>query len=209
MNERIEQIRERLEAATPGPWVKDPSTGGPDCGFIYSPDGDPVCQVFSNGYCVERQEEYGEFDVELIAHAPSDIAYLLSELDRTNKQLHMALSPIPVPQVPTGQGWRVLTTDERAKIKHDAETLPLSDTYEMPINPFIVLGSLAYVDWLESQLGITPPPPTPICPHSRAGLEQEGGEGRCTVPPAGWVCSRKPGHDGPCAASPVKGGQGR
>lgn len=25
----------------------------------------------------------------------------------------------------------------------------------------------------------------------------------CTVPPEGWKCSREPGHDGPCAASPV------
>lgn len=25
----------------------------------------------------------------------------------------------------------------------------------------------------------------------------------CTVPPAGWSCSREPGHEGPCAASPV------
>jgi hypothetical protein len=25
----------------------------------------------------------------------------------------------------------------------------------------------------------------------------------CTVPPAGWKCSRPAGHDGPCAASPV------
>ena len=25
----------------------------------------------------------------------------------------------------------------------------------------------------------------------------------CTVSPAGWKCSREPGHDGPCAASRV------
>lgn len=28
---------------------------------------------------------------------------------------------------------------------------------------------------------------------------------RCVVPPAGWACSREAGHDGPCAAVPVKG----
>jgi hypothetical protein len=27
-------------------------------------------------------------------------------------------------------------------------------------------------------------------------------EAPCKVPPAGWSCSRKPGHDGPCAATP-------
>lgn len=25
----------------------------------------------------------------------------------------------------------------------------------------------------------------------------------CMVPPRGWVCTREPGHDGPCAAHPV------
>lgn len=24
----------------------------------------------------------------------------------------------------------------------------------------------------------------------------------CTVPPAGWLCTREPGHEGPCAARP-------
>lgn len=26
---------------------------------------------------------------------------------------------------------------------------------------------------------------------------------RCTVPPAGWTCSRRAGHSGPCAATPI------
>lgn len=26
----------------------------------------------------------------------------------------------------------------------------------------------------------------------------------CTVPPAGWICSRSKGHEGPCAASPIE-----
>ncbi len=25
---------------------------------------------------------------------------------------------------------------------------------------------------------------------------------RCTVPPPGWICTRKPGHKNPCAAVP-------
>lgn len=28
-------------------------------------------------------------------------------------------------------------------------------------------------------------------------------EPKCTTPPAGWTCSREPGHSGPCAASPA------
>lgn len=29
----------------------------------------------------------------------------------------------------------------------------------------------------------------------------------CEKPPAGWRCSRTPGHDGPCAATPASGGE--
>jgi CYTH domain-containing protein len=29
-------------------------------------------------------------------------------------------------------------------------------------------------------------------------------KGECPVPPAGWRCTRKPGHDGPCAAVPIE-----
>lgn len=30
--------------------------------------------------------------------------------------------------------------------------------------------------------------------------QREALTGACTVPPPGWACTRKPGHDGPCAA---------
>lgn len=29
--------------------------------------------------------------------------------------------------------------------------------------------------------------------------------GACKVPPAGWHCTRAPGHEGPCAAVPTDG----
>jgi len=32
---------------------------------------------------------------------------------------------------------------------------------------------------------------------------RKGAAGECRLPPAGWHCTRKPGHDGPCAAEPV------
>lgn len=35
-----------------------------------------------------------------------------------------------------------------------------------------------------------------VCPASRLRQLQ------CRKPPAGWWCSREPGHDGPCAARP-------
>jgi len=39
----------------------------------------------------------------------------------------------------------------------------------------------------------------------RAQPEGEAPQAACTVPPEGWYCTRAPGHDGPCAALPVKG----
>lgn len=54
MNERVEQIRQRLAAATPGPWGN------------------------TSGQLAERM--YESADVELITHAPEDIAYLLDRL---------------------------------------------------------------------------------------------------------------------------------
>jgi len=37
------------------------------------------------------------------------------------------------------------------------------------------------------------------------GMEhlRKGVAGECRLPPAGWHCTRTPGHDGPCAAEPV------
>lgn len=34
--------------------------------------------------------------------------------------------------------------------------------------------------------------------------EYEPKDQGCTVPPAGWWCSREKGHEGPCAARPNK-----
>jgi hypothetical protein len=31
---------------------------------------------------------------------------------------------------------------------------------------------------------------------------QEVGRKGCQLPPSGWVCTRPPGHEGPCAAHP-------
>ncbi len=85
-SERERQIRERLRLASPGPWKVDPAESGPNCGLIYA-DGDLLCQVFGNGYDVERQEEYGEYDVDLIANAPTDLEWLLAKLEASRAAL--------------------------------------------------------------------------------------------------------------------------
>ena len=37
-------------------------------------------------------------------------------------------------------------------------------------------------------------------PFSAAGVTEMCTQPRCTLPPAGWRCTRRAGHDGPCAA---------
>lgn len=59
------------------------------------------------------------------------------------------------------------------------------------------------------------PRPRWVCPHDPVGNDPDTATycpqairstvpfGRCDVPPAGWRCTREPGHDGPCAAVPT------
>lgn len=69
--ERIAQIRARVEAATPGPWVTWPD--GTEESVEAVAVGRFVCHLNSN------MRQFRE-DAALIANAPADLAYLLSEL---------------------------------------------------------------------------------------------------------------------------------
>jgi hypothetical protein len=40
-------------------------------------------------------------------------------------------------------------------------------------------------------------------------LQAIGKTGQCDAPPEGWECSRAKGHDGPCAAHPIRSDFGR
>jgi len=64
---QIEEIRARLEAATPGPWRKDATPG------YFEP------AVWIGEGCVYPEEQS---DATFIAHAPQDIADLLEEVGR-------------------------------------------------------------------------------------------------------------------------------
>lgn len=86
MSKRIDQIRARLAAATPGPWEADEkrprwiTTAAPieideaDWG----PEGHTMYRLGTNAD--DRAWRYA--DVTLIANAPADIAWLLAELER-------------------------------------------------------------------------------------------------------------------------------
>lgn len=77
---RIDAIESRLAAATPGPWIYEPSEalhGIPDSQTHYvtdqvsiADDDPPLCSLHSKA------------DAELIAHAPDDLKFLLAERQR-------------------------------------------------------------------------------------------------------------------------------
>ena len=84
-SDREKEIEARLKAATPGPWARDPFDG-------------PSYQVIASGnrvvsYHHRHERQKNDFivpDHELMAHAPSDLSYLLEE----NRRLRGALEVV-------------------------------------------------------------------------------------------------------------------
>jgi len=82
---RLDEIKARLAAATPAPWVPSKNYGGvvnpeleTECGCDHGPDkpmGERTCTEVYGGRLV--CESCLRPDAELIAHAPADIATLL------------------------------------------------------------------------------------------------------------------------------------
>lgn len=85
---RLDEIRERLDAATPGPWMPD----NDEPGYVIAPD-DPSGW---DGYLIARTVDHDgglfvqEHNAELIAHAPQDLADLLAEVGRLRGELAKA-----------------------------------------------------------------------------------------------------------------------
>lgn len=72
---RLDEIRERLEAANPGPWEVVDSRNGLGFGIV------------SNDSSAEWAGAIWRAEAEFIAHAREDIPFLLGEIER--------LSPLP------------------------------------------------------------------------------------------------------------------
>jgi hypothetical protein len=101
--DRLQEIRARLDAATPGPWIihEDEETGQLD---PWDDDGmHPILDSQSNA--------------DLIAHAPDDIAWLLQEVarltlqERSLKRIHADLQSRY--QIATSEKKRGYTMDVR------------------------------------------------------------------------------------------------
>jgi len=106
---RVDEIRERLRKATPGPWECDAPEEDDDV-FDYHGNGgsevvtkafgrednrvrdyghsrgDFICDLNDGEYHMYRSAEEQFATADLIANAPSDIDYLLSELDRVTRE---------------------------------------------------------------------------------------------------------------------------
>jgi hypothetical protein len=80
---KIDEIKEALAAATPGPWEYEIYQGMAD---VYPVKGKhvPVCQMWAKS---EEPMENSENNADLIAKAPEYITYLLQEIERKDAAL--------------------------------------------------------------------------------------------------------------------------
>lgn len=100
--ERLDEIRARLAAATDGPWsvVYESEECPPFKPYAYAIHGPTMQGVLESQVSDDFKAQYGhqmdevtgvaDDDAELIAHAPTDLAALLAELDRLCDELAKA-----------------------------------------------------------------------------------------------------------------------
>jgi hypothetical protein len=84
LQSRLDDIRARLQAATSGPWVI--RRYGDDISAIALPDdgsfGGSPCVIKADIYSDPMVLDISEEDAEFVSHAPEDIQWLLSEVER-------------------------------------------------------------------------------------------------------------------------------
>ena len=105
---RIEEIQSRLAKAEPGPWFLDS-------------DGVSIYYVFHNGDTLDRDRlaESSGADAEFIANAPTDLAYLLTELRKRDDALMAGLA--------LADKWAALCPEDDWPENGDMSAAPLAD----------------------------------------------------------------------------------
>lgn len=101
--ERLAEIRKRVDAATPGPWEHDldpdsdwfKTTMG--CGSVYTMGEDVMGGNIAapNGDCYPRSGYAPKEDMSFIAHARTDVPDLLAEVDRLKRFIAAYIYPTP------------------------------------------------------------------------------------------------------------------
>lgn len=90
MSDRMKEIEERLEKASPGPWFTAPTPNDeedwPTCVLIAATAPGPRNRV----YAAPKGGTFPLNDRDFIAHAPDDIRYLLAELKTAREEAEAA-----------------------------------------------------------------------------------------------------------------------
>jgi len=82
--QQLEEIKERAEKATKGPWAEDERYPGK----VYCDDvfGSIVADCGPFQYCTMEKEKI-EANVAFVAHAPTDVPALLAEVERLRERI--------------------------------------------------------------------------------------------------------------------------
>lgn len=83
--DRIDEIRERLSKATPGKWEVRAQLPYSEAMLLFVGREDGNRSLASGMWNAGPGLERDKNNFEMIAHAPSDLAYLLSQLDAARK----------------------------------------------------------------------------------------------------------------------------
>lgn len=97
MTDRQREIRDRLAAVTPGPWVVGEEVDGVYAGrrtvVRYMPPDRYSTRIVSIGQTRGHDSQHAEANIEFIANAPADISWLLAEIERLSATCGALLWP--------------------------------------------------------------------------------------------------------------------
>lgn len=91
-NQKLKEIRARLDAATPGPWIKAQNENYYDGMWLTARGWETP--FISDKYNAHKDDAIGmqvDINMELIANAPTDIAYLLTVIDKQSRVIELCL----------------------------------------------------------------------------------------------------------------------
>lgn len=78
LSSRLKKISDRLDAATPGPWIACLGSGNNECTAVMSEfTGTVIADLLTDYMLKENPEKVIHADLKLIAHAPTDLRKLI------------------------------------------------------------------------------------------------------------------------------------
>jgi len=182
--------------------------------LVIDPEDAPGAE--GNGVVFIDHEQVGRFaagtDEDKLPKTAADAIDLCVEYCRT-MQLGILCGIIPAEQT---ERYRV-KGDEYAEMARKIRAGEVRTTYALSVERYLIREFNADLeDFDESTVEDGPDapctchpsdnPPVPCAKkYALSECVRASVEAECKVPPPGWRCTRKPGHDGPCAAIPTEG----